>query len=184
MMNVVIRPAIIKDAKELLAIYSPYVLKTAITFEYEVPTLEEFAKRIEKISEKYPYLVAEVNEVIVGYAYASTFKDRAAYDWCVETSIYLAKDMREKGIGKLLYKALEDALKEMHVLNANACITYVQEEDEHMNNASMHFHEYMGYKLVGRFHQCGYKFGKWYDMIWMEKMLGEHTVNPKRVKLI
>ena len=184
MMNVVIRPAIIKDAKELLAVYSPYVLETAITFEYEVPTLEEFAKRIEKISEKYPYLVAEVNEVIVGYAYASTFKDRAAYDWCVETSIYLAKDMRGKGIGKLLYKALEDALKEMHILNANSCITYVEEEDEHMNNASMHFHEYMGYRFVGRFHQCGYKFGKWYDMIWMEKMLGEHTVNPKRVKLI
>ena len=184
MMNVVIRPAIIKDAKELLSIYSPYVLETAITFEYEVPTLEEFANRIEKISEKHPYLVAEGDGKIIGYAYASTFKDRAAYDWCVETSIYLAKDMRGKGVGKLLYQALEDALKEMNILNANACITYVQEEDEHMNNTSMHFHEYMGYKLVGRFHQCGYKFGKWYDMIWMEKMLGEHTDNPGRVKLI
>ena len=81
MMNVVIRPAIIKDAKELLAIYAPYVLETAITFEYVVPTLEEFAKRIEKISGKYPYLVAEEDGKIIGYAYASTFKDRAAYDW-------------------------------------------------------------------------------------------------------
>ena len=184
MRNVVIRPAIIKDAKELLAIYSPYVLETAITFEYVVPTLEEFAKRIEKISGKYPYLVAEEDGKIIGYAYASTFKDRAAYDWCVETSIYLAKDMRGKGIGKLLYKTLEDALREKNILNANACITYVEEVDEHMNNASIHFHEYMGYRFVGRFHQCGYKFGKWYDMIWMEKMLGEHTEHPERVKLI
>lgn len=183
-MNTQIRQATIKDAKELFAIYAPYVLETAITFEYEVPALEEFANRIEKITEKYPYLVAEVDGEIVGYAYASTFKDRAAYDWCVETSIYLAKDMRGKGIGKLLYEALEDALKEINILNANACITYVEEEDEHMNNVSMHFHEKMGYQLVGRFHQCGYKFGKWYDMIWMEKMLGEHTTNPKRVKLI
>ena len=183
-MNTQIRQATIKDAKELLAIYAPYVLETAITFEYEVPALEEFVNRIAKITEKYPYLVAEVDGEIIGYAYASTFKDRAAYDWCVETSIYLAKEMRGKGIGKLLYEALEDALKEMNILNANACITYVEEEDEHMNNTSMHFHEYMGYKLVGRFHQCGYKFGKWYDMIWMEKMLGEHTDNPGRVKLI
>ena len=75
-------------------------------------------------------------------------------------------------------------MKKQGILNANACITYAEVEDEHMNNASMHFHEYMGYKLVGRFHQCGYKFGKWYDMIWMEKMLGEHVENPKRVKLI
>ena len=103
-MNTQIRQATIKDAKELLAIYAPYVLETAITFEYEVPALEEFANRIEKITEKYPYLVAEVDGEIVGYAYASTFKDRAAYDWCVETSIYLAKDMGGKGIGKLLYK--------------------------------------------------------------------------------
>ena len=71
-----------------------------------------------------------------------------------------------------------------NILNANACITYVEEVDEHMNNASIHFHEYMGYRFVGRFHQCGYKFGKWYDMIWMEKMLGEHTEHPERVKLI
>lgn len=180
-MNTVIRQATIEDAKDILKIYSPYVLETAITFEYEVPTLEEFVDRIRKIIEKYPYLVAEVKGEVVGYAYASTFKDRAAYDWCVETSIYLAKNMRGKGIGKMLYEALEEALKKQNILNANACITYAEAEDEYHTNGSMHFHEKMGYRLIGRFHQCGYKFGKWYDMIWMEKMLGEHTKNPGKV---
>lgn len=175
-MNLLIRDANLKDTKELLEIYKPYVLNTVITFEYDVPALEEFADRIRKITERYPYLVAEFDGKIVGYAYASTFKDRAAYDWCVETSIYLADDSRGIGIGRKLYDALETRLKEQGILNANACITYADFEDEYHTNDSMHFHEKMGYKLVGRFHQCGYKFGRWYDMIWMEKMLGEHVV--------
>lgn len=183
MKKLTIRAATLEDAKALLAIYKPYVLETAITFEYDVPSVEEFEARIKKVMEKYPYLVAEINGVIVGYAYASAFKDRAAYDWCVETSIYLRKDVRGNGIGRKLYEVLEEKLKEQGILNANACITYVEVEDEHMTNASTRFHENMGYRLVGRFHQCGYKFGKWYDMIWMEKMLGEHTKNPKMVRL-
>ena len=181
-MNVLIRKVNIEDAEEILEIYAPYVTETAITFEYEVPSKAEFRDRIEKITKKYPYLVAVINEKIVGYAYASTFKDRAAYDWCVETSIYLKKDFHGNGIGKRLYEALEAALKKQNILNVNACITYVEAADEYVSNASMHFHKKMGYQLVGRFHQCGYKFGKWYDMIWMEKMLGEHFENPKQVK--
>ena len=173
-MKTLIRDANLEDAKDLLEIYKPYVLNTAITFEYDVPTLEEFSERIRKITERYPYLVAEIDGKIVGYAYASTFKDRAAYDWCVETSIYLAGKARGNGIGRKLYEALEAKLNEQGILNANACITYADFEDKYHTNDSMYFHEKMGYKLVGRFHQCGYKFGRWYDMIWMEKMLGEH----------
>lgn len=180
-MSIVIRPVCNEDVEKILDIYAPYVTETAISFEYEVPTLEEFTKRIEKISEKYPYLVVEIDDKIVGYAYASTFKERAAYNWSVETSIYLAKDVKGNGIGRMLYEALEEALKKRNILNANACITYADEEDEYHNNGSMYFHEKIGYKLVGRFHKCGYKFGKWYDMIWMEKMLGEHTENPGKV---
>ena len=180
-MNITIRKADMKDATALLEIYKPYVQNTAITFEYDVPSVQEFEERIARITKKYPYLVAETDEGIVGYAYASTFKDRAAYDWCVETSIYLRAEARGKGTGKKLYEALEAELKKMHVLNANACITYADFEDEYHTNASMYFHEKLGYQFVGRFHQCGYKFGKWYDMIWMEKMLGEHMENPEKV---
>ena len=174
----IIRSAVPQDAPALLEIYAPYVEKTAITFEYETPTAAEFARRIEKIRRKYPYLVAEEAGTPVGYAYAGAFKERAAYDWAVETTVYLRPDCRGRGYGRALYQALEDALRRQHVLNANACIAYTETEDEFLTNASMRFHQHMGYRLVGRFHQCGFKFGRWYDMIWMEKMLGDHTANP------
>jgi len=180
-MEIRIRNVRLEDVEALIEIYRPYVENTSVTFEYVVPSFEEFAERIQKITKRYPYLVAEVEGKIVGYAYASTFKDRAAYDWCVETSIYLSEEQRGKGIGKRLYQALEEELKNRNILNANACITYAEFEDEYHTNASMHFHEKMGYTFVGRFHKCGYKFGKWYDMIWMEKMLGEHRENPPKV---
>ena len=109
-----IRVATKEDAEALLAIYAPYVEKTAITFEYEVPSIEEFRCRIQETLKKYPYLVAEKNRRIVGYAYASCFKNRAAYDWCVETSIYVNYDLKRCGIGKKLYLALEKALKAQH----------------------------------------------------------------------
>ncbi|MDD7740729.1 MAG: GNAT family N-acetyltransferase, partial [Lachnospiraceae bacterium] len=92
-----------EDAEELLAIYAPYVEQTAITFEYEIPSEEEFAERIGKVQERYPYLAAELNGEILGYAYVSPFKNRAAYDWAVETSIYVRMDRKRQGVGKLLY---------------------------------------------------------------------------------
>ncbi|MBE5770879.1 MAG: N-acetyltransferase [Clostridia bacterium] len=177
----IIRPARPLDAPALLAIYAPYVEKTAITFEYDVPSLWEFTERIENTLKKYPYLVAEENGQILGYAYAGAFKPRAAYQWAVETTIYLASDAKGKGIGRELYTALEDALRRMNILNACACIAYTDMEDETLTNASMRFHEKMGYHLAAHFHQCGYKFGRWYDMIWMEKMLGEHADHPAPV---
>lgn len=172
-----------EDAEELVRIYSVYVTDTAISFEYEVPSVEEFERRIKNISSRYPYLKA-VNEngEILGYAYAGSFKDRKAYDWSVETTIYLRQDCRGKGIGTLLYDFLEQELKKMGILNMNACIAYTREEDEHLSNDSRYFHEAMGFSLVGTFHQSGYKFGKWYDMIWMEKMIGEHVENPVEIR--
>lgn len=169
-----IRPATPNDAATLLDIYAPYVTDTAITFEYEVPTLEEFRQRIEHISRKYPYLVAEEDGDIVGYAYANTFKERDAYQWAVETSIYVDKHKKRKGIGRKLHDALEATLKQRGILNLNACISYTEQEDGFLTNDSVHFHERMGYQKVAHFHQCGKKFGKWYDMIWMEKIIGEH----------
>lgn len=170
--NVIIRDVTVADIPSLLAVYQHYVLNTAITFEYEVPSLEEFTLRVKKISSRYPYLVAEENEKIVGYAYASKFKERAAYDWAVETSIYIDESKKNKGIGKLLYQTLEEKLKVQNVTNLCACISYP-------NPGSICFHESFGYKTVAHFHQCGYKFHSWYDMIWMEKFINEHIENQE-----
>ena len=174
-----IRIATPEDAARLVAIYAPYVEQTAITFEYEVPSVEEFAGRIEHILEKYPYLVAEAEGEIVGYAYAGTFKARAAYDWSVETTIYVNQKKKRMGIGGKLYAALEEALRAQHILNLNACIGYPQNEDEYLTKDSEKFHQKLGYRLVGTFHDSGYKFGRWYDMIWMEKTLCPHTIPPR-----
>ena len=182
MEEIIIRVATLEDAERLVGIYKPYVEQTAITYEYEVPSVEEFRGRIERTLEKYPYLVAEVDGRIVGYAYASTYIGRAACDWSVEVSIYVDMERKNCGVGGRLYKALEQILKEMNILNLNAAIAYSEIEDGHLTNDSIRFHEHFGYKWFGRFHNCGYKFGRWYDLVWMEKMLGEHGENPKPVK--
>ncbi len=172
----------VDDAKELVRIYRPYVEETAISFEYEVPSAEEFACRIKNITSKYPYIKAVGDGMIVGYAYAGSFKDRKAYDRSVETTIYVKRDCKRKGIGKELYNELESWLKAMGILNMNACIAFTDAEDEYLNNDSFKFHSKMGFDMVGTFHKCGYKFGRWYDMVWMEKMLGEHIDNPDKIK--
>jgi len=177
-----IREATEADAREILEIYAPYVIKTAITFEYEVPGLEEFRARIRRVKEKYPYLVAEQDGVMAGYAYVEAFKGRAAYDWAVETSIYVPMDGRRRGVGRRLYQALEDCMVRQGILNLNACIGYPREEDAYLTRDSVRFHEKLGYRMVGEFHQCGYKFGRWYDMVWMEKIIGEHRDNQPAVR--
>ena len=170
-----IRKAIPEDAAALLAIYAPYVESTAITFEYDVPTVEEFRRRIVDICDRYPYLVAEDETGRpVGYAYANAFKERAAYQWSVETSLYVDKKYHRQGIGQSLHDELEAALRQQGILNMNACISYIDPEDEYLSQDSVRFHSRLGYKQVAHFHQCGRKFGRWYDMIWMEKMIGEH----------
>lgn len=161
-MTITLRTATVADTPSLLAIYAPYVEKTAITFEYTVPNPEDFSRRITRTLARYPYLVAEQGGAIIGYAYASAFKERAAYDWAVEVSIYVAEDTRGAGVGTLLYDGLEQALFRQNVTNVNACISYP-------NPGSISFHEKRGYKTVGHFSKCGYKLGTWWDMVWMEK---------------
>lgn len=172
---ITVRTASPEDASEILDIYAPYVENTAITFEYDVPDLNEFRQRIVNTLKKYPYIVAVEDGKIVGYAYAGTFKARAAYDRSVETSIYIKTDERGKGIGKMLYNELESRLKEQGILNLNACISWIDTPDEYLTHQSPEFHARLGYTRCAHFHKCGYKFGKWFDMIWMEKMIGEHV---------
>lgn len=180
--SIQIRTAVPGDAAALLQIYAPYVTGTAITFEYDVPTVAEFADRISHTLETYPYLVAERGGEIVGYAYAGPFHARPAYDWSVETSIYIAMEQRRKGIGKVLHDAFEQALKDMGILNLYACIAYPVGDDPYLTKDSVYFHEHLGYTWIGEFHRCGYKFNRWYNMVWMEKLIGDHTIPRKPIK--
>ncbi len=170
-----IRTANVDDAERLLEIYSYYVDNTAITFEYDVPSIEEFQCRIRNILEKYPYLCILQNGVIQGYAYAGPFHTRAAYQWSAEMTIYLDHHTKRCGLGRKLYEALEEKLKAMGILNIYACIGYPMKEDEYLTKNSAQFHEHLGYVKVGEFHNCGYKFRRWYNMIYMEKLIGEHV---------
>ena len=172
-----IREAAPGDAQACLDIYDWYVANTAITFEYETPSLSEFLGRMETVQKKYPWLIAERGGRIVGYAYAGAFHPRAAYNWAAESTIYLDHDLQRAGIGRVLYTALEDAVRSQGILNLCACIGYPHDrvEDEHLTCNSADFHAHMGYRMVGCFDRCGYKFGRWYDMVWMEKLLAPHT---------
>lgn len=169
-----IRSATLGDAQEILAIYAYYVENTAISFEYEVPSLEEFSARIKRTLEKYPYLVIEDEGRICGYAYAGPLGVRAAYCHSSELSIYLDHRARGRGYGRALYDELERQLKDIGILNLYACIADPIEEDEYLTRDSERFHSHLGFKKVGEFHKCGYKFGRWCNIIWMEKIIGEH----------
>ena len=172
----VLRAVTEADAEALLAIYAPYVLDTAITFETEAPGLEEFRERIRRIREKYPYLCLEWEGRVVGYAYASAFRSRKAYQWVAETSVYLAPRARKKGWGRLLCQGLEDACRAMGLASLYACISVPREEgDPFVTTDSADFHAHLGYRLLGRFPGSGSKFGRWYDTVVMEKVLLERT---------
>ena len=180
--TITIRNAVLEDAPRILEIYSYYVEHTAITFEYIVPSLDEFQARMRNTMKKYPYLVIEQNGWVQGYAYAGPFVGRAAYDWSCELSIYLDHNARKSGLGRRIYDALTECLKAMGILNMYACIGYPQVEDEYLNKNSQQFHAHLGFQTVGQFHNCGYKFGRWYDMIWMEKIIGEHKPDQAPVQ--
>ncbi len=172
--GITLRAALPSDAEALLSIYAPYVRDTAVSFEYEVPPLDEFRHRIGQISARYPYIVAERDGRVLGYAYAGEFKARPAYDWDVETTIYVVRGERRAGIGRILLLKLEEILAAMNITNVNACIASSEREDEYLTQDSILFHTRMGYSMVGCFHKCGYKFNRWYDMVWMEKHIGAH----------
>lgn len=169
-----IRTARPEDAPRLLEIYRYFVENTAITFEYEVLTAEEFAGRIRHTLEKYPYLVIERDGVIQGYAYAGPFKSRAAYDWACELSVYIDRAAEKCGLGRKIYTALEDELRKLGYTNLYACIAYPEREDEYLDRNSVEFHAHLGYRQTAHFAKCAYKFGRWYDMVWMGKVIAEH----------
>lgn len=168
-----IRIAEVKDAGELLAVYRPYIA-TTVTFEYEVPTEEEFARRICSTLEGYPYLLCEENGEVLGYAYAHRAKERAAYQWDAELSVYLRECAYGRGIGRALYCALMELLQAQGVRNLYGVITGE-------NQRSIQFHEQLGFTVAGVHHRTGFKNGRWLDVIDMEKHLpGEDPPAPVR----
>ncbi len=173
--NIIIRTAVIDDAAEILKIYKYYILNTAISFEYTIPSLEEFKNRIKKTLESYPYLVACINNEILGYAYAGALGSREAYKYSVELSVYVNKEYKKQGIGKLLYTHLETTLKAMGITNlyANVAIP-TKPKDEYLDFNSLNFHKHLGFKQIGEYHKCGYKFNHWYSIVSLEKIIIQH----------
>jgi L-amino acid N-acyltransferase YncA len=166
-----IRLATANDAPEILAIYSGY-FDTAITFELQPPSLDEMRSRIVHTLEEYPYIVAvDQSGDIVGYAYAHSFRDRPAYRWSVETSIYVHRQKRTKGVGKLLYTKLLDILRRQGFVIAMAGITLP-------NEASVRLHESFGFRRVGSMPDIGYKDGEWHEVAFLALELNKPTKNP------
>ena len=161
-----IRYANFADASVVAAIYAHYVHKTAITFVAEAPTTADFVSRIS--DPRYPFLVAEHNGRVVGFAYASMFRTKAAYRWDVEFSIYLAPGIEGQGLGSALMERLLEEVEKQGYLNAYSCITMP-------NDRSVNLHKKFGFEELGRFPRSGYKMGKWHDVIWMGRPLAELT---------
>ena len=166
-----IREVQISDASRLAEMYSYYVENTAVSFEYEAPTADEFVMRIKHTTEKYPYLVCVDDGKVVGYAYAGAYSTRRAYDWTATSSIYVDKEYRRKGIGTLLYDELEKRLKEQGIVNLLAGVASCEDEDEYLTPDSSRFHISKGYTQVAHMKKVGKKFGKWYDLLWYQKRL-------------
>ena len=152
------------DLPAILDIYGPYVLNTAISFEYTVPTLEEFAERFRSITAQFPWLVWEEDGKILGYAYGAAPFERAAFSWCAEPSIYLAPAAQRKGIGRKLYDALEQILTRQGYRVLYAIITTD-------NASSIAFHKALGYRHLADFPNCGFKHSCWHGVTWLEKPL-------------
>lgn len=170
--NIIIRPATLDDAKQLLGIYAHYVENTSVSFEDRVPSVNEFRRRIETTLVNYPFLVAEYDEEIIGYAYANVFHSKYEYNNSAEVAVYIKKEYQGMSVGKTLYSMLEDELYERGVLTVYARVaSTTKEEDMNLSNESKLFHEKCGYHLCGKFTSCAKKFNQWYNIVYYEKHL-------------
>lgn len=180
MRDVRIRLATRADAERMRTVYAPYVQDTAISFEYDVPSAEEFGLRVERTLRRYPWLLVEdEGGDCLGYAYASPLIDRRAYDWVCEVSLYVRQDVRGRGLGRRLYSELADVLASQGVVTLYSCVAVPREEDDRLTEASLRFHERVGFCVIGRFERSGFKFGTWYDMVWMERGIQERPKSPR-----
>ena len=172
-----------RDAASILALYAPYIEKTAITFEYVVPEQAAFEQRVKDIAAEFPYLLLEIDGELAGYAYAHRQAERAAFGWNAELSIYLKESFTGYGLGMPLYRLLEELLEMQGYINFYGVITA-------SNAGSIAFHEKMGYQIIGTHERTGYKFGAWHGVVWMHRRVHEnapreimsvHALSPKAV---
>ena len=171
-MTPILRLAAEADMPACLGLYAPYVRDTTVSFEYDVPTAEEFLRRFRSVTERFPWLVCEVDGVLVGYAYASLKFAREAYQWDADLSIYLSPDFQGMGVGRRLCEAICALLRAQGYRTLYAVITAE-------NARSAAFHRAMGFAEIGRFPASGCKFGRWLDVVWMERKLGELCASPQ-----
>src|SRR5580693_5182462 len=172
-----IRLITVSDASEVLGIYKPYVLDSIISFEYEAPTLEEFLQRVKAVTSEYPWLVCLMGDKIVGYAYASKHRDRTAYQWSVDSAIYLSPAVQRKGIARILYESLFSILRLQGYFNVYAGISLPNEK-------SVGFHEKIGFEEIGIYKKTGFKHGSWHNTAWYQLHLTDHKENPPIPKKI
>jgi phosphinothricin acetyltransferase len=175
-MPLTIRLAVPEDASQVQAIYAPYCL-TPISFELEAPSVGEMRERIEKVLPHYPWLVAETDDGIVGYAYASRHRERPAYAWSVDTSVYVRQDQHGRGLGRRLYRSLFAILPLQGYVNAYAGVTLP-------NPASVGLHQAMGFQKLGVYERVGYKCGAWYDVAWFQRPLQTLPAEPRATKSV
>jgi len=164
-----IRNAALADAGAILDIYAPFITETCISFETETPTIAEFTERIDSLIKSYPFLVCEADSGIVGYAYGSKHRERAAYKYSAEVSVYVAPEYHRQGIGRILYTRLLELLRKQGIFTVYAGITLP-------NDKSVGLHKSFGFIEAGIYHNVGYKHGKWLDVLWMEKPLRDYSV--------
>jgi len=166
-----IRLANEKDADGILAIYAPYIENTSYTFETEVLSTEAFAQRINTYLINWPWLVYEINGTIAGYAYATRYRERTAYQWCTESSVYIHNDYQRSGVARALYTALFEILKKQGFRNVYAVINLP-------NDKSVKFHESCGFTWFATYEKVGYKLGKWKDVGWWKLSINDYTDEP------
>lgn len=163
-----IRFATVQDVPAMLALYQPYIEHTAITFEYDVPSISSFRQRFVDITAVCPWLVWEEHGEILGYAYGAPAFERKAYAWCADLSVYLKESAKGRGIGRALYTKLEQLLEAQGYRVLYALVTTA-------NAPSIAFHKALGYREVASFPHCGFKLGQWHGVIWLEKDVGPDT---------
>lgn len=163
------------DASAMLDIYAPFVSDTSLTFELELPTVTAFAERIGNYLQRWPWLLAEENDRVAGYAYASQHRERAGYQWSVECSVYMHPDFQGTGVAKKLYQLLFNILKELGYRNVYAVINLP-------NDRSVAFHERLGFVYQFTFENVGYKLGRWKNVGWWMLQLNEYSEHPDPVK--
>lgn len=177
MSEFMIRMAMLSDAEAILAIYNPYVRETAITFEFDPVPLDIFKERMKKVQAQFPWLVCEQEGRVVGYAYCSQYKERAAFAWDCECTVYLIEEAHRQGIATALYTKLFELVKEQGYYNVYALITF-------LNDSSVVLHRKFGFTEVGIYQKTGYKMGKWWDLLVMEKRLRTFEEIPKKPRSI